>query len=267
LGGALGTLEPAPLGMPAAFAESLPSFLSDERVPAFEEAWQASGQVSQEAPSQQGEATVQFGAPVADDPMAAARAAMQRTKRPGRDDASVRRRAEALSRRFGAGRKTSGPAAEATPPSSVATAPVVAPKESTEAETSDVAKQVASTPEAPVRKEIVVKRSMAVTTGALSPSQPFDALDASVRTQSAMTTERLGLAAPPPPSDVIPTLPKRAPKVREAAASPPTKPAIVNTRPARSYARRREPVDPMAKLRGTVLTNELHSFGWNSQPK
>jgi hypothetical protein len=266
-GGAVRAMEPAQSSMSAASVQALPSFLSDERVPALQEAWQASAEASQKARSQQGEA-IQFSAPVADDPMHAPRAATERAKQPGRDDASVRRRAEELSRRFGAGSATSGRAAKKAPPSSVATAPVVPAKQSSEAPRSDAQQQVAATPETPVRKKIVAETKMVVTTGALSPAQEVQPLDASVRTQSAMTTEKLRLAAPPPPSDATPPLPKRAPKIHEAAATaPPTTAAIGHTRPARSYAGPREPADPMAALRGTVLTKELRSFGWNSQPK
>jgi hypothetical protein len=97
------------------------------------------------------------------------------------------------------------------------------------------------------------------------------------------TADRLRLAAPPPPPEKVPPLPRRAPETRTAIAAPKTR--AVSTQPAKAEVTRPTrsartysaaatrfnpadpPPDPKAALRGTIMTNELSSFGWNSQPK
>jgi len=258
-------MEPVQPSGPAPSA--LPSFLDDERLPVLQQAWRAREQRQQGAPQQSDEA-LRKGPPAFDDPMAAARAAMVRAKQLGRDESSVRQRAEELSRRFGAG--TSAPVAETSPPSVTIPAAVVS-----EASTDQGEKHAKPEP-LPLKKSVTER----VTTGALAPQPEVQPLDASVRTQSVLAMERLQLAAPPPPPEVMPPLPKRAPKVvslgaaagatgtaRKAEPSA-TKAAVTRVRPAsRAYSSRQRSSDPKAALRGTILTNQLGAFGWNNQPE
>jgi hypothetical protein len=207
--------------------------------------------------------------------MATARAAIERANRPGHDDASVRRRAEELSRRFSLGGEPPASEIEAGRPSVMippaAVPPVIIPPAvvppAVVPEASLKPGKTIVKPNPPTRTNSV---TVPVTTGAVAPPE-VQPLDASVRTQSAMATERLRLAAPPPPRVDLPPLPKRAPKVRSlrAAAEAPgtaTKAAITRARPARSYSSSQSPSDPRAALRGTVMTNQLRAFGWNNQP-
>ncbi len=241
------TMELSQPGAPA-YSGVLPSFLDDGRLPDLQEAWRARRQDN----------TLGGGEPPAEDSMAATRAAMEKAKarRAGRGDASVRQRAEELSRRFGAGSEASAPASERSQ-FSATTPPAVRPEAPSDMET-----QALPQPEPSTDKIQVPKQKPVTTTGALTSAEEVQPLDASVRTQSAMTMEKLRLAAPLPPSNAVPPLPGRAPKVRRTAAAPrPSTRAVVRARSPNP------PADPLAALRGTVLTNELGAFGWNSQPK
>jgi hypothetical protein len=258
-------MEPMQPNAPASTAAGLPSFLDDESLPALQEAWRTREQVpDQPIPAPQPREALQNTPPAtsappatAPDPMAAARAAIERVNGPGRDDVSVRRRAEELSRRFSLGAQPSAPDAAPAPPS-VMIPPAVVPEASLERGRTIVK------PNPPTRTNSV---TVPVTTGAVPPPE-VQPLDASVRTQSALATERSRLAAPlppPPPAANIPPLPRRAPNIRAAVAVPsPTAPRTVT----RSYMRPNAAGgDPKAVLRGTVLTNQLRAFGWNNQPQ
>jgi len=226
-------MEPVQLGpsMAASSAPALPAFLDDERLPAMQEAWQAHEQA----------------------PAAA-----------GGDTTSVRERAEELSRRFSVG-ATAKPTDNAAP--AVATPTGVIP-----AASSDVGKQTGKQGVmAPVKPVMHARKALANgveagTTGSVSaPPQELSAA-----TESALENEKLRLAAPMPPSEAIPPLPKRPPTIRAATeGSSVTNAAITRTAPVHTYRARSNPnsSDSMAALRGTILTNELHAFGWNSQPK
>ncbi len=233
---------------------ALPAFLGDDALPALHEAWRAREGALQELTQPQ-----QSVVPLQNVPAAVTPTPMTAEPNAG----SVRQRAEELSRRFGADGAASQSNGAKAAPASVTVPPAVAP-----AAPVDQAKRVLAKPASPVRKQSVTK---AFTTGAVTP-QEVDPLDASVRTQSALSSEKLRLAAPPPPSDAIPPLPKRAPKVRGFSAVAPRseKAAVVRVKPfvrANSASTSAEPrPDPKAALRGTIMTNELHSFGWNSQP-
>ena len=228
-------LEPVQPGSGPSSAPSLPAFLDDDRLPALEEAWHASEQppqtISQSAP--------QLALPAETSPVSEPTAASDEPA------TTVRQRAEDLSRRFDA---ANGPAAT-TPPPSVTIPPAVVP-EPAHPETRPESKQAAVTPAMPPEK-----------TGAIAPST------------TAFAAERLRLAAPPPSPETIPSLPRRAPKNRSDAGATVKKAAVTRLRPTRTYSATagvnpaNPPSDPKAALRGTIMTNELRSFGWNTQPK
>jgi len=218
---------------------ALPHFLDDERLPALQEAWQAREHAPEAVAPQPPQSVVApMKAPTAKEPAAAPD-----------DTASVRQRAEELSRRFSAEGASSKPAGNAAAPSGTMS-PAAVPQGP-----SDRDDQVHAKPELPTRKKSETKT---ITTGAVT-SAEVQPLDASVRTQSAMTTERFRLAAPPPPPEGIPPVPKRAPTATKAVSA--------RTRSIRSYTSRQKSPDPKAALRGTILPGELRAFGWNNQPK
>jgi hypothetical protein len=230
-------LEPVQPGMSVGASSALPDFLDDDRLPALQEAWRSGDGRSETALS-----APQSALPVA---MPSAIGA-----------ASVRERAEELSRRFGA---TTG-AAPQTEPRSVTIPPAVVPEAAPDSE------QTAAPSVMPPRKS-------AVQTAKTSANAPYPTETAS--TQKDFTADKLRLAAPPPPPERLPPLPRRAPESRSVSLAP-TKAVVARPRAARTYdtyseAPRAKPAvppgDPKAALRGTILTNELHSFGWNSQPK
>ena len=167
-------------------------------------------------------------------------------------ETTVRARAEELSRRFGA---TTGPAAK-TPPPSVTIPPAVIPEPES--------KEAADTPVMPARKSVMHPAK----TGANAP-YPTD----TASTQSAFAAEKLRLAAPPPPPESIPPLPRRAPKDRSEAGATAKKASVTRPKPTRTYSSTTSinpanpPPDPKAALRGTILTNELRAFGWDTQPE
>ena len=229
-------LEPVQPGLAIsrASAQTLPKFLDDNRLPAFQEAW-PNGRPAE--PSQPG-STLQSALPVL---------------APSADSAtSVRQRAEELSRRFGAGTGVIHDAAPETVPSRTVDNEVMPPR----------------------------KSAMNATETAAIPQSPTDV----ATTDGDFAHQKLRLAAPPPPPEKVPPLPRRAPETRTAIVAPKaravsTEPARAEvTRPARSaraysaaaathFNPAAPPPDPKAALRGTIMTNELSSFGWNSQPK
>jgi hypothetical protein len=95
------------------------------------------------------------------------------------------------------------------------------------------------------------------------------------KTKNALIGEKLRLAAPPPLNEDIPPLPRRAPKARGSDASAPGSAKKVTTarvkKPVRannsSNNNSQSPPDPKAALRGSILTNELGAFGWDTQPE
>ena len=229
-------LEPVQPGLTIsrASAQTLPKFLDDNHLPAFQEAW-PDGRPAE--PVQPG-STLQSALPVL---------------APSADSASgVRQRAEELSRRFGA---------------STAVVPDAVPE--------TVPSRTADNEDMPPRKS-----AMNTTETAALPQSPADV----ATTDGDFAHQKLRLAAPPPPPDKVPPLPRRAPETRTAIAVPKTRPVSREparaevTRPARSartysaaatahFNPAAPPPDPKAALRGTIMTNELSSFGWNSQPK
>ena len=235
-------LEPVQPGADPSSAPSLPAFLDDDRLPALEEAWHASEQppqtISQSAP--------QLALPAETSPVSEPTAASDEPA------TTVRQRAEDLSRRFDA---ATGPAAK-TPPPSVTIPPAVV-SEPAHPETRPESKQAAVTPAMPAGNAAMPPEK----TGAIAPST------------TAFAAERLRLAAPPPSPETIPSLPRRAPKDRRAAGATAKKAAVTRLRPTRTYSATTSvnpanpPPDPKAALRGTIMTNELRSFGWNTQPK
>jgi hypothetical protein len=255
---------------PASSAPELPAFLDADSLPALQEAWQEreaatgaqQGAQQGEVPAAEQPATV----PPLEQSMEAARAAMERAEKAGSDGASVRERAEELSRRFGAGATTAEPppAAITIPPAVVTIPPAVAPAAPPAPE-----KRALANPEPPKRKML----AKPVTTGAV-PSPDAPTLDTAVRTLDSDAGEKLRLAAPPPPSDDIPPLPRRAPKVRGFSVRPAAvenkivTPAaqesktIVRAKPARKASR----TPSLEELRGTVLPHDLSSYGWNTKP-
>lgn len=286
-------------GQPGAFAsssvEALPSFLDDERLPALQEAWRAHEPSSAALLPRDNDRPSQFApaATIPDDPMAAARAAMKRAKQSGQDDQSVRRRAEELSRRFGAGAGTNASEAKTAASPDPQTTSAQSPSEpQAAAEVKTTTTPVGAVQSAPASKAAPVAEAPAVAVPAtpvipVMPAPKARMLTASVGAtgsvtppktklsaayESAFVEEKLRLAAPPPPQRT-PPLPLRAPKYAAEPKHPTQtvmRTVVRHQAPvARSYAapRRGEQGDPLAALRGTVLTTQLRSFGWNSQPK
>jgi hypothetical protein len=122
--------------------------------------------------------------------------------------------------------------------------------------------------------------AMQSTETAAIPQSPTDV----AATDGGFANQKLRLAAPPPPPEKVPPLPRRAPETRTAISLPKTRAASREpareevarpARPERTYSATATsrispvdpPADPKAALRGTIMTNELRSFGWNTQPK
>lgn len=235
-------LEPVQSGSSAgsSSAPMLPAFLDDDRLPALQEAWRANVQGPETG------ALPAEPSPVANAPSAGDESA-----------ATVRERAEELSRRFGV---TTGPAAK-TPPPSVTIPPAVIPA-AAQPEIKPGRAKAAVKPVMPARKS-----AMHPANTDANPAYPTD----TASTEKDFSAEKSRLAAPPPPPESIPPLPRRAPQSRSATAAA-TKASVTRPGPAHTYRSTtsvdptKPPPDPKAALRGTILTNELRAFGWNSQP-
>ncbi len=237
-------------------SSELPAFLDDDRLPALEEAWRAS-----EHPSEP--ETPPSTLPDATPPAEAAG-----------DATTVRERAEELSRRFWAKPGTAGQ--NASPP--VAIAPAVVPEPASEPDEPPTISEVKPgnaqtattvTPVIPARKSVMPAAKTRAKTETNAQMPPTN----TASTQSDFSSEKLRLAAPPPPPESIPPLPRRAPASRGEDPVE-TKSVVTRPRPVRTYSASttvtnpaEPPPDPKAALRGSILTNELRSFGWNSQPK
>src|SRR5436190_2803513 len=103
MGASAHAMEPAqaPSAAPSS-AFSLPSFFDGNRVPDLKDAWSA-GDIAPAISSTMPAESAPSAPPPSDDAaLAAAKAAMVRAEQAGRDAADVRRKAEELSRRFGA---------------------------------------------------------------------------------------------------------------------------------------------------------------------
>jgi hypothetical protein len=124
MGASAHAMEPAqaPSAAPSS-AFSLPSFFDGNRVPDLKDAWSA-GDIAPAISSTMPAESAPSAPPPSDDAaLAAAKAAMVRAEQAGRDAADVRRKAEELSRRFGA---DNAPAA--TTESATVGAPETAPE-------------------------------------------------------------------------------------------------------------------------------------------
>ncbi len=248
-------LEAAQPSVSVTTSSELPAFLDDDRLPALEEAWRASEQPPESE-------TPQSALP--DTTSSATEAAGEAN--------TVRERAEALSRRFGA---ATGPAAQKTPPP-VTIAPAVVPEPASEPndpptllEVRPGSAQTAITvmPVIPARKSAM--HAAKTDANAAIPAMPTE----TASTESDFSSEKLRLAAPPPPPESIPPLPRRAPTSRSEDGVE-TEAVVTHPKAARTYSASTTvtnpaapPPDPMAALRGSILTNDLRAFGWNSQPK
>jgi len=217
-----------PLGARPSF--SLPSFLNSERLPDLQEAWQTrdSGPKEQLPWSEQssGADAVQ----------------------PGEDESSesVRKRAEELSRRFGAG---SAPAAETK--ASAPAAPPYAIGAEPSAERKPVADPVATSApdaagdEAPAKTEPMPADT---TTAALPDDTPSK--EPAKKAQAA----HLNLGIPP--------LPARPPKYTESKPSKPSHSRVRRTR-ATTVTRATPPVNDAKR---EVFPPYLGAFGWDAKP-
>jgi hypothetical protein len=232
-------------------SSELPAFLDDDRLPALEEAWRAS-----ERPSEP-ETTPSALPNATPSPEAAG------------DATTVRERAEALSRRFWA--KPGAAAQNPAPP--VTIAPAVVPEPASEPREPPTIPEVkpGNAQTATTVTPVMPARKSAMPGAKTRTNAPYPTDTAS--TQSDFSSEKLRLAAPPPPPQSIPPLPRRAPASRLEPAVE-TKSVVARPRPVRTYSASttatnpaEPPPDPQAALRGTIMTNQLRSFGWNSQPK
>jgi hypothetical protein len=244
-------------------AVSFPDFLDDRRLPQLEAAWEAYEHPAQNEPASLPVAETEIrtddaapARPMRDISMLAARFAMERLA--SRDDTVVRRRAEELSRRFGADetpgvvsvtasideRSSQQPSAEAgkSKPTQVATAE---PGQAAQGAT------------------LAAEESSGDAAGA-------EAEPAKVAAdEKADLGTRYSLAAPLP-LNRPPPLPLR--RSAPAAYDPPPaqpKKAVARTRPtsASRTARHRNPsIEGTDNSIASYLPTQLFSFGWNSQP-
>lgn len=215
----------------AAPAAALPAFLDRARMPDVEAAFRAQ-----------------------------ARAAMKRAKQDGPAAAAVRRRAEALSRRFDAGTGAANKPAETAKASEMADESPPPPPYAIGADPSaDRSGQTAGmVPERGPKPQLKPNNARAAAQG-FSADTPTAALPDAAPTVSAAATPSKPPAALSHLSTKIPPVPLQA---RRHEAS---KPVVRHARAA--SAPRRSPPAARRDLRGEAFPSYMRAFGWNSQPR
>lgn len=253
-------LEPMHAMNPEPVAVSFPDFLDDRRLPQLHAAWEAYEAPAQDAPENLSVADIDdsdTAKPIRDISMVAARFAMERLA--SHDDAVVRRRAEELSRRFGA---------DETPGVVAVTASIEedAPARPSAQADNSKATQVAAVPEEPAKSAAPPAAETAAEVAASEASPEAVAAD-----DKPDLGTKYSLAAPMP-LDRPPPIPLR--RSAPAAYDPPPaepKKAVARTRPATASrtARRRNPAiqsEDNGNSIASYLPTQLFSFGWNTQP-
>jgi hypothetical protein len=247
-----------PSGTPSS-AFSLPSFFDGNRVPDLKEAWRAGGDIAPAISS-----TVPAGsapsAPLSSDDaaLAAAKAATVRAEEAGRDAAAVRRKAEELSRRFGAD---------------------IAPASTTESAT------VGATETAPGNASGPASAAVAdTTTGSVTPAGPLpppsalgvpppaEPVDESAATAPATSepAEPASTAAATPELDAKKQAasgagaPAPAPVVPARPSNPSNKTATGDALPVSAPGMKTTP-GPTSKA--DAIPSSIRAFGWDSQPQ
>jgi hypothetical protein len=242
---------------PEPVAVSFPDFLDDRRLPQLHAAWEAYEAPAQDAAKDLPVADSDTAKPIRDISMIAARFAMERLA--SHDEAVVRRRAEELSRRFGA---------DETPGVVAVTASIEEDAPARPSAQADISKatQVAAVPEASAES---------ATPPAAEATADVSASEASPEAVATDDKPDLGTKyslAAPMPLDRPPPIPLR--RSAPAAYDPPPaepKKAIARTRPATASrtARRRNPAiqtEDNGNSIASFLPTQLFSFGWNTQP-
>jgi hypothetical protein len=237
-------MEPTPSSTPPSSpvpAVSLPAFLDVARLPDMQEAWRARFSEAETASPAVVTATpVEPGGPDAA-VLETSRAAISRAEQLSRDTASVRSRAEELSRRF-----TVDPNASSDPPAAAQPAPT---------ETASIVEDTNASP--PASGQV-----LAPTDGEFTQVEP--AVEAPVKKQAAVADAPVieDMAAVPPMGVTRTPTP---PSVRQAAqaaarrASVTPVKAVAPVKAAASDASTKPDESPM-------MPTEIRSFGWNAQP-
>lgn len=258
---------PAPAGDTPSFG--LPAFLDGARLPDLQEAWRAhfgSAQATPTAPAVAEPTSTPAPAPTpetvsheepaaspdpaADAAIESARAALTRAERATDKAASVRARAEDLSRRFGAGDAAAAPpAAEPTSAGDdITTGATAAPGADTETAAQGASAETAAPSDG---------------AEAAAPAEvPAD--------QPATAVETTATAAAPAPADVASDDKSKASSLMRAGLAPASVgPSAVAARkpatPTRS-AGTAPPAEAKSASGTDLMPTEIRAFGWNSQP-
>lgn len=266
--GPVSAFEPVQPGLvgsdPQAF--SFPVFLDHDRLPLLLAAWDSYEHVSQERSEIEPQPTVTAGQDdeqaASDISSVAARALAQRAERATRNAAVVRRRAEELSRRFGADETPGVVAVTASVDKKASAKQQQQPKQVILRSLEQSAGVASSTSPQPTASEKIAETRVA---------PQDDPVDAPIQTAKAESPDledtKLRLAAPLPRT---PPMPRR--RSAPAAYDPPPKPevkAVPRTRPSRASRTVRVPnrtADDNGNTLSSYLPTQLRSFGWNTQP-
>jgi hypothetical protein len=230
-------MEPTPAAAPASPvpAVSLPAFLDVARLPDMQEAWRARFNEAETAQSAPPTVTpVAAGGPDAA-VLETSRAAISRAEQLSRDTASVRSRAEELSRRF-----TVDPNATSDPPAATQQPPT---------ETASIVEDTNAAP--PTSDQVLAPADEEFT-------QVEPAVEVPVKKQAAVadapviedmaTVRPMGVTRTPTP-----------PSMRQAAQAAARRASASAVKPVAANASTKPDEDPM-------MPTELRSFGWSSQP-
>ncbi len=242
--------EPGQAAVPSQAEAALPSFLDGNRLLDLQEAWRALPRAPLSAP--QPDAGVSPpSTPDEKAAMKAARSAMKRADQDLRGAAAVRKRAEELSQRFGAGAAAPAAKPAAPEPKQADEAPIVStPPYAIGADPSADRGQQASEPGHEMAAPAAAGASHLgadTATGALP-----DAAAPLQNTSQPPTSPLRRKAAMPP-------LPQRAPKLAEASADPP----VVRKRNKAVTISRPAPTRSRSDAQKEVFPPYMHSFGWS----
>lgn len=271
MGASAHAMEPAqaPSAAPSS-AFSLPSFFDGNRVPDLKDAWSA-GDIAPAISSTMPAESAPSAPPPSDDAaLAAAKAAMVRAEQAGRDAADVRRKAEELSRRFGA---------DNAPTATTESATVGATETAAENVSGPASAAVADTTTGSITPATPLPPPSAL--GVPPPAEPADAIAAT----APATSEQDKSSEPAEPASVAaatPELPAKKQPVTGAGApardprktavsvaplrpsNPLNKTAAGDALPVTAPGMKTTP-GPTSKA--DAIPASIGAFGWDSQPQ